>query len=85
MAIIWTAESMVKHIKVFNLDKTVRRRLLYFHIDGLEFNIGDGVLGFIHPKVGWIEVHDFKTGFDVDAVPNVQWVVDTYAPKENNK
>ena len=77
MAIIWTAESIVQYIKAFNLDKTVGK-LWYFHIDGLEFNIDDGVVGVIHPTVGWVEVHDFQTGFDEDAVPNIQWVVDTY-------
>ena len=84
MAIIWTAESIVKHIKVFNLDKT-DGKLLSFHIDGLLFTIGGGVVGFSHPTVGWVNVHNFRTGLDEDAISNIQWYVDTYGSKKNNK
>ena len=83
MAIKFTAQNIVPTIKAFGYHKS--DKLWRFHIGGLEFNIDDGVVGFIHPTVGWIEVHDFVNTDDVHAIPSIQWVVDTYGNKESNK
>ena len=83
MAINFTAQLIVPTIKAFGYHKS--DELWSFHIDGLEFNIDNGVVGFIHPVAGWTKVHDFVNDDHRHAIPMIQWAVDTYGNKENNK
>jgi len=74
----FTAQNIVPTILAFNYHKS--DEIWRFHIQGCEFNICDGVLGYIHPVVGWFQVYDFN-GSDPrggTAEENIQWVLDEY-------
>lgn len=76
MSINFTAKNIVPTIKAFGYHES--DKLWVFTIDGIEFTIDDGIIGFVSP-VGWFEVHNFNLHNDMDAVANIQWVVDTYS------
>lgn len=78
MTTIKTAKQLVNTILAFNFDKT--DEVSRWSLQGCEFNICDGVLGYIHPVVGWFQVYDFN-GSDPrggTAEENIQWVLDEY-------
>ena len=77
----FTAENIVPTILAFNYHKS--DEIWRFHIQGCELNICDGVLGYVHPVVGWFQVYDFN-GSDPrggTAQENIQWVLDEYGTK----
>ena len=78
MTTITTATQLVKTILAFNFHKT--DEVSTWTLQGCEFNICDGVLGYVHPVLGWWQVYDFN-GSDPrggTAVENIQWTLDEY-------
>ena len=52
--------------------------ILELHFQGCKFNIHDGILGFVHPTIGWFAVVDFEHDCKQDAIESIQWVLDEY-------
>ena len=45
---------------------------------GCTFNIHDGILGFVHPIIGWFFVASFNYDNEQDIIESIQWVLDEY-------
>jgi len=52
--------------------------ILELQFQGCKFNIHDGILGFVHPVIGWFAVVDFDRDSKEDAIRSIQWVLDEY-------
>ena len=52
--------------------------ILELQFQGCKFNIHDGILGFVHPVIGWFAVVDFDRDCKEDAIRSIQWVLDEY-------
>ena len=74
MTTIKTAKQLVNTIQD-NFDENSR-----WSLQGCEFNICDGILGYVHPVVGWFQVWDFKGRFNQGgtAQESIQWVLNEY-------
>ena len=78
MTTIKTAKQLVNTIRAFNFDKT--DEVSRWSLQGCEFTLSDGLIGYIHPVHGWFQVYDFN-GSDPrggTAEENIQWVLDEY-------
>ena len=45
---------------------------------GCRFNIHDGILGYVHPTIGWFMVATFNYDDKQDIIESIQWVLDEY-------
>ena len=72
----FTAENIVPTIYAFNYHKS--DEVWSFHIQGCEFNIHDGILGYVHPTLGWLMVASFNYDVKQDIIDSIQWVLDEY-------
>ena len=71
-----SATHLYNHSLAFDYDKT--DEIIELHFQGCKFNIHDGILGFVHPVIGWFAVVDFKHDCKQDAIESIQWVLDEY-------
>tara|TARA_R100000030_G_scaffold3052_1_gene2334 strand:+ start:196 stop:612 length:417 start_codon:yes stop_codon:yes gene_type:complete len=73
-----SATHLYNHIKTFNLDKALHPKVEEFQFQGCDFNIHDGILGFVHPTIGWFMVATFNYDNKQDIIESIQWVLDEY-------
>ena len=73
-----SATHLYNHIKTFNLDKALHPTVEELQFQGCEFNIHDGILGYVHPTVGWFMVATFNYDDKQDIIESIQWVLDEY-------
>ena len=73
-----SATHLYNHIKTFNLDKALHPKVEEIQFQGCEFNIHDGILGFVHPVIGWFMVATFNYDSKQDIIESIQWVLDEY-------
>lgn len=76
MITVKTAKQLVNTILAFNYDKTDEASR--WSLQGCEFTLSHGQIGHNHPTLGWYLVHDFINYSILDAVENIQWVLDEY-------
>ena len=78
MTTIKTAKQLVNTIRAFNFDKT--DEVSRWSLQGCEFTLSHGLIGYVSPVNGWFQVYDFN-GSDPrggTAVENIQWILDEY-------
>jgi|TARA_R100000081_G_scaffold51778_1_gene25047 hypothetical protein len=78
MITIKTAKQLVNTIRAFNFDKT--DEVSRWSLQGCEFTLSHGLIGYVSPFNGWFQVYDFN-GSDPrggTAVENIQWILDEY-------
>ena len=78
MITIKTAKQLVNTILAFNFDKT--DEISRWILQGCEFTLSHGLIGYVSPVNGWFQVYDFN-GADPrggTAVENIQWILDEY-------
>ena len=78
MITIKTAKQLVNTIRAFNFDKT--DEVSRWSLQGCEFTLSHGLIGYVSPVNGWFQVYDFN-GSDPrggTAVENIQWILDEY-------
>ena len=71
-----SATHLYNHSLTFDYDST--DEIIELHFQGCKFNIHDGILGFVHPVIGWFAVVDFNHDCKQDAIESIQWVLDEY-------
>ena len=71
-----SATHLYNHSLTFDYDRT--DEIVELQFQGCKFNIHDGILGFVHPTIGWFAVVDFNHDCKEDAIKSIQWVLDEY-------
>ena len=72
-----SATHLYKHSLTFGYNEW-DGEILELQFQGCKFNIHDGILGFVHPTIGWFAVVDFDRDCKEDAIRSIQWVLDEY-------
>jgi len=72
-----SATHLYKHSLTFGYNEW-DGEILELHFQGCKFNIHDGILGYVHPTIGWFAVVDFERDCKEDAIDSIQWVLDEY-------
>ena len=72
-----SATHLYKHSLTFGYNEW-DGEILELQFQGCKFNIHDGILGFVHPTIGWFAVVDFDRDCEEDAIRSIQWVLDEY-------
>ena len=72
-----SATHFYNHVKnIFN-QTDIYDDVIELRFKGCEFNIHDGILGYVHPTIGWFMVASFDDDRK-DIIESIQWVLDEY-------
>ena len=72
-----SATHFYNHVKnIFN-QTDIYDDAIELRFRGCKFNIHDGILGYVHPTIGWFRVASFDDDRK-DSIESIQWVLDEY-------